>query len=123
MREDKRKFRRFECLFPVEIVKVEGKKGVAREAKIDNISREGFKLVLSFDFSSGTDIELKIPIPGKRASTLVSGEVVWSQQMNNKWEIGVRIREMDKAAKNELLDLSFTEWREKMEKTNRKKKR
>jgi len=122
MSKEKRKFIRFECLFPAEVVKIEGKKGMAKEIKVNNISREGLRLVLSFDFSPGSDIDMSIVIPGKRASALVSGEIVWSRWKEDKWELGVRIKDIDKGAKSELLDLSYAKWLTKMEKKTREKK-
>lgn len=118
MGDDKRKFLRFECLLPAEIVKIGGGKSLKEIAKVDEISREGLKLVINFDFNlnPGAKIDFKLSLPEREAATLVSGEIMWSKCKGNKWEIGIRILDMDKTAKAELLEWGYNKWLEGVEK-------
>jgi hypothetical protein len=114
MSEEKRKFLRFECLLPAEVVRVESERGLLSEAKVDEISREGLKLVLNFDFNihPGATIDFRLDLPGKKGSAPVSGEVMWSKCLGNKWEVGLRIKDMHSLVKGELLDWAYNKWRE-----------
>jgi hypothetical protein len=116
MGEEKRKYLRFECLVPIELVRVEGMTSEAakKKAVLDEISREGLHVVMDVDlnFDPGAELDLKVNIPERRMTTRVSGEVMWAKPKGHRCELGVRIKAMDKAAKSELLDLGYAKWRE-----------
>jgi c-di-GMP-binding flagellar brake protein YcgR len=124
MVEEKRKFLRFECLVPVDHIKIEGKNRKAKKAALFDISREGLRLTLDLDFSfnRGNDVDFKVNIPEKKISSTVTGEVIWSKPKGKKLELGLKIKNMDKAAKSELLDLGYSRWREMQTSTKGKKK-
>jgi hypothetical protein len=44
MGKEKRKFLRFECLLPADLVKVDGKDHINRKIEAHDFSREGIKL-------------------------------------------------------------------------------
>jgi len=115
MGEEKRKFLRFECLIPIEFIRIEGRVlGEGRKACLDEISREGIRLVMDVDlkFAPGTEIDLKVNIPDRKLTSNVCGEVMWVRPKGERYELGVRIKDMDKAIKSELLDLGYEKWRE-----------
>jgi hypothetical protein len=116
MSEEKRKFLRFECLVPVEFVRVEGRdlETGRKIATLDEISREGLRVVMDVDlnFSPGTEVDLKINIPDRRLTSRVCGEVMWVKPKGKHYELGIRIKSMDKIAKSELLDLGYEKWRD-----------
>jgi hypothetical protein len=114
MMDDKRKFLRFECLIPVEEIQSQGLNGQAREVALDNVSREGVRLIMDVDtaFVPGTDVRFRINLAADRSPIFVRGTVMWSRPKEERFEIGVRIVEMDKAAKAELLDIGFERWKE-----------
>lgn len=114
MSEEKRKFRRFECLLVAE-VNLEGNANLVRKATVKDFSREGLRLVLhNFNINPGSSVDLKLYFPGKNLSISVSGEIAWSKYINNNWEVGVKTNQMDKEAKSEILDYVYTMWRERM---------
>jgi c-di-GMP-binding flagellar brake protein YcgR len=118
MTEEHRKFLRFECVVPVEDIRFQGLTGLSRRASLDDISREGLRLVMDADIAFNPGVELDFVISGLQDKTSVSihGQVVWSKPHENKFEIGLKILEMDKAAKAELLEIGFERWKEKKKK-------
>jgi hypothetical protein len=110
MSEDKRKYLRFHCVLPAEIIKLENKKQLINEVKIDDFSREGIRVVLSFNLKPGSDVELNLQHPHKKTNTPVVGEIMWSQGENDNMEIGIRIKEMDTIAKSEIFDYIYEKW-------------
>jgi hypothetical protein len=116
MSEDKRKFLRFECLIPVEFVRVEGQRLDAgrKMATLDEISREGLRVVMDVDlnFAPGAEVDLKVNIPDRRLTSNVCGEVMWVRPKGKRYELGIRIKDIDKVIKSELLDLGYRNWRE-----------
>ena len=124
MPDDKRKYLRFECLVPVEDVKIEGEETTTKAAVLDNISREGFRIIidLDFGFSPGHDIDFRVDIPDKKVDAKIHGEVLWTRPKGKKIEVGLRVKKMDKATKSELLDVGYARWREERRKEIEKKK-
>ena len=113
MNKEKREFLRFECLLPAEIVKIEGKDNLIERVTAHDFSREGLKLTISFNLNPGSKMELKLFLPEKKMSSELSGEVTWSKGVQNKMEVGLRIKEMDKKLKSEILNWVFPKWLEK----------
>jgi len=115
MDNEKRKFRRFECLLPADVTKVEHLAGLSEKGQIEDFSREGLKLVLSldFDFVPGSMIEMNFSSPGKETAESVSGEVVWSRNDGNKWQLGLKIREMTAETRSQILDTCYSGWQDK----------
>jgi hypothetical protein len=114
MIEDKRKYLRFECLVRVEEIQSEGLNGTPRDASLDNISREGLRIVMDVDqpFTPGIGVKFRISLAADKDPIFIRGSVMWSRMKGDKYEIGLRIEEMDSAAKAELLDMGFERWKE-----------
>jgi len=114
MAKEKRKYFRFDCPVPVHLIQIEGGKRVVKKATLDEISREGLKLTFSFDLDlrPGSEVDFKLNIPEKRLTSKVLGEIVWSKPKGKKLEMGLRIKDMDKILKSELMDLVYAKWRE-----------
>jgi c-di-GMP-binding flagellar brake protein YcgR len=123
MAKEKRKYFRFDCPVPVHLIQIEGGKRVVKKATLDEISREGLKLTFSFDLDlrPGSEVDFKLNIPEKRLTSKVLGEIVWSKPKGKKLEMGLRIKDMDKILKSELMDLVYAKWREAKAKEIRKK--
>lgn len=115
MGEEKRKFIRFECLIPAE-VSIPGRTHLLKRATIQDFSTYGLKLAINLDLKPGTPLEISLDLPGKKLLTTVSGEIAWSRSAENKMEVGLKIKKMDKEAKSELLNLLFPQWLEKKKK-------
>ncbi|HEX2695857.1 MAG TPA: PilZ domain-containing protein [Acidobacteriota bacterium] len=116
MENDQRKFLRFECMLPAEIIKVEEQDGRAEKARIDDFSRGGLKLVLNLDFNfiPGSKIELKCSLPDKADAAQARAETVWSRNEGGTWSLGLKILDMDPEARAKVLDSCYSQWQEKM---------
>lgn len=113
MSEEKRKFLRFECLVPVELVKVEKPAAKSGEAIIENVSREGLRVVLDLggDLQPGADLQFKMYSPERGRSCSLKGQVIWAKAKSGKVEVGLRINNADECAKAELLEIGYDQWR------------
>ena len=113
MNDEKREFLRFECVLPAQVVKIEGKDNLIERVTAHDFSREGLKLTISFNLDPGANMELKLFLPEKKISSTLSGEVTWSKGVENKMEVGLKIKDMDKKLKSEILNWIFPRWLEK----------
>ena len=118
MGEEKRKFLRFECLVPVDLIDVargEGEPGdVAGDALIEDISREGLRMVFSVGLAltPGANVDLKVQTPEEPGACFLSGSVMWSKEKDQKLEVGIKINRMDDCVRNKLLDIGYAKWLE-----------
>ncbi len=104
--EERRKFPRYKCIFPAKLLKSEGKFKLIERLSIHDFSREGLNLKINFiSLISGSGIELELYIPEKGESTSLIAEIAWCKGVENKMEVGLKIKEMDEEAKNEILSL------------------
>ena len=115
MENDQRKFIRFECMLPAEVIKIEDQAGLAGKAQVNDFSREGLKLVLNlnFHFVPGSKIELLCSLPEKPAAAPAKAEVIWSRNEGGTWALGLKILEMSPEARSEILDSCYAQWQEK----------
>lgn len=113
MEDDKRKYLRFECLIPIDLMEVDNPDGDSKEALIDNVSREGIRLVFDLGraFRQGDDVSFQIQNPDRKTTCRMNGEVVWARSLGKKMEVGLRIKNMEKCSKSELLDMGYNAWR------------
>jgi hypothetical protein len=115
MGDEKRKYLRFECLVPVDLIEFGGEGGVEPGgAVIEDISREGLRLILSLglDLTPGAEVDLKVHAPEEPETCSVSGAIIWSKTKNQKLEVGIKIRKMDDCARNKFLDIGYAKWLE-----------
>jgi len=102
--EEKRKYPRYKCMFPAKVIKSGGKLKLIERVSIHDFSREGLKLKINFvSLKPGSSIELELYFPEKAESTPLIAEIVWSKGVENTIEVGLKIKEMDEEAKNEIL--------------------
>ncbi len=115
MDNEQRKFLRFECMLPAEVIKVEEQNGLAEKARIDDFSRGGLKLVLNLDFNfvPGSKIELLCSLPDKPDAAPAKAEVIWSKNEGGTWALGLKIVDMAPEARSEILDSCYAQWQEK----------
>ncbi len=115
MDNEQRKFLRFECMLPAEVIKVEEQNGLAEKARIDDFSRGGLKLVLNLDFNfvPGSKIELLCSLPDKPDAAPAKAEVIWSKNEGGTWALGLKIVDMAPEARSEILDSCYCQWQEK----------
>jgi len=110
MKKEQRKYLRFGCTFPAEIVQLEPEKNLVGKAKIDDFSREGIKLILTFNLEPGSNIDLTLRLPESQETASVSGQVMWSRSKNGDTQLGLKITDMDSTAKSEIFDSLYTQW-------------
>jgi hypothetical protein len=122
MGKEKRKFLRFECSLPVDLVKVDGKNNISRNIEAHDFSREGIKLSINFNIEMGTNMEVNLLIPEKKLSIPVTGEIIWVKSVDNRLEAGLRIKDMDNEQKSEILNWIFPKWLEKKKEEKVEKK-
>ena len=104
MTEEKRKFTRYKCLFPAEVLKAEGKDKIVTRTSIRDFSRGGLKLVVKFvNLDPGSDIDLEVYVPEKELRTSLKAEIAWKKFADNKMEVGLKIINIEEEAQNEIL--------------------
>ncbi len=107
MRDEKRKSLRSKCLFPAKIIDTEGTNGIIKRISVRDFSPEGFKLAVTFNLKPSSIMKTKVHIPEKQMTTSISGEIVWTNYVNDRLELGVKIKEMDENEKQGVLDFVF----------------
>ncbi len=110
MKEDKRKFIRFEGIIPIIIKQIEPEQPVKGNVVIDDFSREGIRLSLDFNVQPGSLMELNLHLPESNEPASIKGVVMWSRLAGDKTQIGLKIKEMDATAKSEILDMVYSTW-------------
>jgi len=119
MSEDKRKYLRFECLVPVEDIKIADADMRAKAASLVDVSRDGLHIVVDMDYglTPGTKVDFDLNIPDKRSDSRVSGEVMWARPKDGRVEVGIKIIRMSPATKSELLDMGYLHWQDERRKS------
>jgi hypothetical protein len=112
MAEEKRKFLRFECFVPVDSLKFGRDTPLAEKGTLEDISREGGKLVLDLDtaLKPGANLDFRLQSIENDKPYSVTGEIIWSQSKGKRLQVGLKIKRMDSRAKSELLDQGYLRW-------------
>ena len=104
MTDDRRKSKRFKCLLPAQVIQAEGKDKLIQRTTVHDFSRGGCKLVVNIvTLDPGSDIELELYVPEKGLKTPVRAEIAWKKMSGDKLEVGLKIKDMKKGAKKEIL--------------------
>jgi hypothetical protein len=102
--EERRKDKRFECLLPAQVLQAEGKEKLVQRTTVHDFSRKGLKLVVNIiALEPGADVDLEVYIPEKGLKTSVNAEIAWKKMAEDKLEIGLKIKDMNKSARKEIL--------------------
>lgn len=114
MREERRKFLRFECTLPAELVKFGGYFNFTESATVIDFSSEGLKLIIDYiHLNSCPNLEIRLDIPEINLSTSILAEICWSKYVSyNKIELGLKIIHIDKDAKSAIINWIFPKWLE-----------
>jgi PilZ domain len=122
---EKRQFLRFECIVPVEDIRVAGADVPPKTAALLDVSREGLHIIVDLDYGlkPGRNVDFNINIPDKNVDTRVSGEVMWVRPKDGRIEVGIKITNMNAATKSELLEIGYLHWQEERRKELEKKKK
>ncbi len=91
-------------MFPAKLIKSGDKLRLIERISIHDFSREGLKLRINFvSLKPGSGMELELYFPEKGESTSLIAEIAWTKGVENSMEVGLKIKKMDKEAKNEIL--------------------
>ena len=114
---ERRKFLRFYCSIPSELVELEGKNNLVEGATVLDFSNEGLKLSVNFvEPNPGSETEVVLYIPHKQLITSLTGQVIWSKHVKNKMEVGLKIKDIEKQGMKDILDWVLPRWLEKEKK-------
>ena len=112
MSDEKRKSTRSQCVLPAEVIKIEGKDRITIRTTAHDLSDEGLKLTINLNVDPGSTMDLKLYLPEKKLSTLLSGEIIRVKSVDKKLEVGLKIKQIDDKLKTELLNWVFPKWQE-----------
>jgi c-di-GMP-binding flagellar brake protein YcgR len=91
-------------LLPAHVLQAEGKHKLVQRTTVHDFSRGGCKLIVNIvTLDPGSDIELELYVPEKGLKTPVRAEIAWKKMAGDKLEIGLKIKNMKKGAKEEIL--------------------
>ena len=111
---EKRRFVRFEIPLTV-MFRESGARGNYFQAVASNFSREGLCLIASeFPFETSSMVDVKMDVPERETSLNISGEVMWRCSADDRWQAGLRFREVDRAGKMDVLEYAYNTWLMKM---------
>jgi hypothetical protein len=109
--KEKRKYLRSKCMLPAELLDSEGRSIVSGRVKVKDFSHEGLKLSVNFaQLKPGSSVDLKVYLPEKKMTTSVSAEITWDKYASSKLELGLKIKDMNKETKAEILRWLFPSW-------------
>lgn len=104
MTAERRKDKRYKCLLPAHVLQAEGKDKLIQRTTVHDFSRGGCKLIVNIiSLDPGSDIELELYVPEKGLKTPLRAEVAWKKMSGDRLEIGLKIKNMKKGAKKEIL--------------------
>lgn len=109
---ERRKYMRFEVAVDIEYM-VPGN-GIPIEgiAVTKDLSREGMKVVLNRRLVAGTELEIKLRLPGDAAPIYAKGDIVWIDKTDEP-SAGIKFIQMSPFDRNRILEHVYREWVEK----------
>ena len=111
MKDEKRKYSRSKCVLPAELIDSEGRSIISGRVKVKDFSSEGLKLSISLNqLKPGSSVDLKVYLPEKKITTLLSGEITWNKYAGGRMEMGLKIKDIDESIKIEILNWLFPKW-------------
>ncbi len=114
MSQDKRKFKRFDAYMSVKFTGIEATsvKGVGLSR---DLCREGIKVNSDQLIPEGTQLDLEIAIPDDPKPIYSNGIVMWSKPsdgIEQGFDQGLRLMNMDPVDKFRVLDYAYNHWLE-----------
>jgi len=107
---ERRKFRRFKAPLDTQITLPESPSKHA-SGIVRDFSREGLCIESqNLDMNVNAAIELMVRHPRKDTLIQILGDIKWSEQTGKNCLAGIKIKEMDKEAKGDILDYAYTLW-------------
>lgn len=92
------------------------------EARIDNISGGGIKILCNKQFSEGDELAIKLFLPNQTQDLDVTGEVVWvCDNIEGGWKVGIKFVDMDDRVRERIVRYIFA-WQRRMIRSGSNKK-
>jgi hypothetical protein len=113
MPDERRDFNRFDVSLDVSFKPTKGSDeyfaGVTK-----NFSRKGLCFESeSFDLELNSPMELKVKLPDQDTFVPVMGKVAWKRPVEDKYLVGIEVKEIDMEAKSRILNHAYDIWVEK----------
>ena len=111
MRQERRKFKRFDAFMSVKLKSSDGVD--AAEVSLSNdLSREGMKITTAPVVDCGHLVDLEINIPDDPKPVHTTGEIAWVKSSDGDYALGVKFLMMDPVDKFRVLDYAYNNWLE-----------
>ncbi len=82
--------------------------------EVIDFSRNGLKLVFDeFNQRKNSSINIKIAKPNSTIFISANGRVAWKRNVGGKCEVGLKLCNLPREAKAEILDYAYKNWRKK----------
>ncbi|MFH0771586.1 MAG: PilZ domain-containing protein [Candidatus Omnitrophota bacterium] len=119
---EKRKFMRFEASLEIEYMVPGNGAPIEGISITKNLSREGMQTSLSSKIVPGTEIEIKLEIPGDIVPVYAKGDLVWIDKAEEKSEAlgGIKLTQISPFDRNRVLDYVYKDWVERQMEENAK---
>ncbi len=105
---ERRKFPRFNVMIQVEAGR-EGKESSI--GLIEDFSRGGFRAVFDkFEFEFNLPLQLRIQRPNSDFYASASAEPIWKRSVEDKWDVGFKLKTFPPEAKAEILECGYFKW-------------
>ena len=113
MISERRKFKRFDVSLDVAFKTANGSQAYFT-GMTKNISRSGLCFE-SRTFAPALEecMELKVKLPGLDTYAFITGTIAWKEQLKDACWVGIEFRDIDKAAKVQILEYAYDLWVEK----------
>lgn len=109
--EEKRKFIRLQVLLKGEFLLQEERK-TSSQMQLRDFSRDGLRLLVpQADLLKMSLVTLKVYLPNKTLPVSVQGKIKWMRPVEDCWEIGMKLEDIDSVDKNEILDYAYKIWK------------
>jgi len=107
---EQRKFVRFEIPLTI-LFRDSSPDSVYQQGVACNFSRDGLCLIApDFPFPAQSLIEVRLDVPDKNNALVISGEVMWKTHCGDRWQAGLRFKEIDRTGKMDVLEYAYSSW-------------
>jgi hypothetical protein len=108
--KERRRHLRVRCILPAEIIELNGEENLVENIVVHDFSRDGLRITINFRLNPNSILDSKIYLPEKNITASLLGEIVWSKLIDSRFEVGLKIKQMDDKAKDEILDWLYPQW-------------
>lgn len=107
---ERRKFIRFDAKMDVEY-RMRTNTEVEGITSTSNLSKEGVGMAINRKLNLGTELEMKLQVPGDAMPIFAQGRVAWCRKLQEEdFGVGVRLTRMDSFDRGRLLEHAYGQW-------------